>query len=216
MTDCEKAVMQALLKDVADYGRIRYRESICVIIDESEDHFNVTLARREGPPSQTSHNCMKIKWAGEHQGQRMAYVWYAVPPMSEGCPQGCPQGPVAAIPWVIFAILYAGMPSASWSKEIKAPWTPEQVEALWRHQVNPIVHPYTCICGENLVPTPDGWVCEKCPYRQNWAHDLAEEYRGSYKRGLDGPPGRIGDISETGPRGPDPTRSWPDPGAARS
>jgi len=74
-------------------------------------------------------------------------------------------------------------------EKITAPWTEEQVEALKKHQANLQIHPYTCDCGEILVPTTEGWACGKCPYRQNWAHD---------------PSSRFSAIVSP--------RSWPDPG----
>lgn len=60
---------------------------------------------------------------------------------------------------------------------IRAPWAPEHVAALRRHQADPRFHPYTC---ENrgdgkhyedglLVPTAEGWVCPWCSYTQAWA-----------------------------------------------
>ncbi len=62
---------------------------------------------------------------------------------------------------------------------IKAPWTPEQVEALNAYQRDPTRHPLTCggdrtdaahLDGEGvLVATPDGWRCPFCSYRQDWA-----------------------------------------------
>ena len=65
---------------------------------------------------------------------------------------------------------------------IRPPWTPEQVEALNRHQKDPRLHPFTCGSGRRtdehhkdgqgiLVATADGWVCPWCDYRQFWAHE---------------------------------------------
>ncbi len=51
-----------------------------------------------------------------------------------------------------------------------APWTSDKVAALEKRQADSHKHPYTCICGEYLVPTMMGWVCSKCTYTQNWAH----------------------------------------------
>ena len=57
--------------------------------------------------------------------------------------------------------------------QIKAPWTPEQVKSLEEWQKNPMVHPFTCYNGHELVPTPAGWICPRCPeYHQDWAHDF--------------------------------------------
>lgn len=67
--------------------------------------------------------------------------------------------------------------------QIKAPWTPEQVEALYRWQKNPNMHPFTCGSGHRtdphhldnegvLIPTVNGWKCPYCEYTQDWAHDF--------------------------------------------
>ena len=69
---------------------------------------------------------------------------------------------------------------------INAPWTVEQVEALNRHQVDGVMHPYTCpnrgdghhpdrpnLDKGTLVAATDGWVCADCGYRQTWAHDFS-------------------------------------------
>ncbi len=50
-------------------------------------------------------------------------------------------------------------------------WTKEQVENLKKRQATMMMHPYTCECGENLIPTEEGWICDECSYTQNWAHD---------------------------------------------
>jgi hypothetical protein len=62
---------------------------------------------------------------------------------------------------------------------IRAPWTPEQVEALNRFQKSGRFHPFTCPgkwakCAEHrdLVATTDGWVCACGKYRQDWASDF--------------------------------------------
>lgn len=67
------------------------------------------------------------------------------------------------------------------AERIEAPWTPEQVVALNAFQLGPF-HPFTC--GDRndgthpygptgdygvLRATPDGWVCDHCPYTQSWA-----------------------------------------------
>lgn len=66
---------------------------------------------------------------------------------------------------------------------VTAPWTDEQVEALWAWQHSAYVHPYTCGNRDDnhphedefgdhgvLRPTNDGWTCPFCDYRQDWAH----------------------------------------------
>lgn len=66
------------------------------------------------------------------------------------------------------------------SERIYAPWTPGQVQAMQRWQVDLRMHPFTCPNrgdGEHqtttdlgvLVPTEDGWICRNCEYRQTWA-----------------------------------------------
>ena len=55
------------------------------------------------------------------------------------------------------------------------PWTQAQVDALNKEQQRQDRHPYTC--GNNsrhrvLVATIDGWICQDCDYKQNWAHGL--------------------------------------------
>ena len=57
-----------------------------------------------------------------------------------------------------------------------APWTKEQVDGLNRYQKSDLFHPFTC-GGEHggdkvLVATEQGWVCGRCAYTQNWAHDF--------------------------------------------
>ena len=56
--------------------------------------------------------------------------------------------------------------------KIIAPWTDKQVSLLEEYQANSRVHPYTCQCGEVLIPTREGWYCMKCHYRQDWAWDV--------------------------------------------
>lgn len=60
---------------------------------------------------------------------------------------------------------------------IRAPFTPEQVDALNAHQADGRMHPYTCVQwhGEpadrrDLVATTRGWICRYCDYQQDWAH----------------------------------------------
>lgn len=74
---------------------------------------------------------------------------------------------------------------------VRAPWTPEQVDALNKYQHNRSWHPYTCSNrGDGnhrmdglhdlgiLIATADGWICPYCEYTQSWAHkftmDIAE------------------------------------------
>lgn len=64
---------------------------------------------------------------------------------------------------------------------IRAPWTPEQVEALNLFQRDGLMHPFTCRnrphpehWGDVLVATAAGWECptpdDVCDYTQTWAH----------------------------------------------
>lgn len=59
----------------------------------------------------------------------------------------------------------------------KAPWSPETVEALNRHQQDGRFHPYTCPgdkpechAQRDLIATADGWICQCGAYKQDWAH----------------------------------------------
>lgn len=60
--------------------------------------------------------------------------------------------------------------------KITAPWTEHQVRVLKWWQ-NSVYHPYTCgnrddgkhLESDKLIPTHDGWTCERCNYEQNWA-----------------------------------------------
>jgi hypothetical protein len=67
--------------------------------------------------------------------------------------------------------------------KLKAPFTPEQVEALNRWQSAGTGHPYTCGSGRRtdaahldgegvLIATEYGWRCPFCDYAQDWAHDF--------------------------------------------
>ena len=66
---------------------------------------------------------------------------------------------------------------------LRAPFTPEQVEALNEYQQGGWMHPFTCggTCRERLgieaelVATEAGWVCETCDYTQDWAHPMMIE-----------------------------------------
>lgn len=58
---------------------------------------------------------------------------------------------------------------------IYAPFTPEQIKNLNEYQAGPI-HPFTCgskelNCNGVLIATEKGWMCPKCSYTQNWAHE---------------------------------------------
>ena len=57
-------------------------------------------------------------------------------------------------------------------------WTEVEVENLKERQSCNFLHPYTCECGENLIPTEEGWRCD-CGYSQDWAHgaDLNGEFK---------------------------------------
>lgn len=78
------------------------------------------------------------------------------------------------------------------STVIRAPWTPDQVEALNRYQHLGHYHAYTCGGDRSdaahvtyqaehggdhgqLVATADGWICPVCGYRQDWAHAFSFE-----------------------------------------
>ena len=61
-------------------------------------------------------------------------------------------------------------------------FTPDEVEALAKHQTARQFHPFTCenrgdgnhrfAYGDKgaLIPTVRGWVCPFCDYTQDWAH----------------------------------------------
>ncbi len=58
-------------------------------------------------------------------------------------------------------------------------WNDETVRELNKFQCLGVVHPYTCggmdgskECRENLVATRNGWICFRCGYTQNWAHQV--------------------------------------------
>lgn len=62
-----------------------------------------------------------------------------------------------------------------------APWTDKQVKILNAFQANPYFHPYTCFNRNKnthrtiehdfgiLIATKNGWICEDCDYKQQWA-----------------------------------------------
>jgi len=66
--------------------------------------------------------------------------------------------------------------------KITKPFTPEQVLALVAYQRNPFFHPFTCanrgdhpeLDGDKgiLIPMVNGWICQFCDYKQDWAHDF--------------------------------------------
>lgn len=67
---------------------------------------------------------------------------------------------------------------------VQAPWTDRQVAALQAWQTAPGAHPFfKCqravrddhINETPLVATPAGWVCPRCDYTQDWAHDFMFE-----------------------------------------
>ncbi len=62
--------------------------------------------------------------------------------------------------------------------QVTAPFTEEQVKSLNAYQKSQYVHPYTCVCGNHipLIATKDGWVCKKCAYKQNWAHNFTADW----------------------------------------
>ena len=80
------------------------------------------------------------------------------------------------------------------AKQIKAPFTAEQVKALNDFQHGPW-HPFTCgtvgchqtiklknydrpfEVSTTLIATEAGWICPNCDYTQNWAWDfMADPY----------------------------------------
>lgn len=67
-----------------------------------------------------------------------------------------------------------------------APWSLSDVDALNAYQGRGDMHPFTCPADGNygshkhsdrriLLATEKGWVCEMCPYTQNWAHTFMKE-----------------------------------------
>lgn len=61
--------------------------------------------------------------------------------------------------------------------KIRAPWTPEQVNALNAFQSGGGMHPFTCAADHHgtamaLIARTGGWHCSAptCDYRQGWAH----------------------------------------------
>lgn len=91
---------------------------------------------------------------------------------------------------IIAALMMEASPAASVGPAmVVAPWTEEEVAALAAWQASGMTHSYTCgICRDRdtqatikrggtyvppperaLVPTPDGWTCQSCDFKQNWA-----------------------------------------------
>lgn len=62
-------------------------------------------------------------------------------------------------------------------KQIKAPWTDEQVAALNRWQHYGFVHEFTCPNDHDavLVAHNSGWICPLCDYTQDWAFETMFE-----------------------------------------
>lgn len=59
-------------------------------------------------------------------------------------------------------------------QQIRAPFTPDQVEQLNRYQNFGFVHEFTCANNHEgnrvLIASAEGWKCPSCDYTQNWAH----------------------------------------------
>jgi len=61
---------------------------------------------------------------------------------------------------------------------VEAPFTPEDVAALNRFQLDDRFHPFTCAsvdhAGVRLIATENGWRCavQTCGYTQDWAWDM--------------------------------------------
>ena len=57
---------------------------------------------------------------------------------------------------------------------MKAPFTEEQINSLNGFQKEAKWHPFTCgtdKCGADLIAVKEGWICPRCDYTQDWAHD---------------------------------------------
>lgn len=71
------------------------------------------------------------------------------------------------------------------SDKIRAPFSPEQVDALTTYQAAGFMHPFTCgggggpHSGVSLYAQADGWHCpvEGCIHRQDWAHTFMADRR---------------------------------------
>lgn len=60
-------------------------------------------------------------------------------------------------------------------KQVRAPFTAEQVANINEYQEQGRFHPFTCggeKCRETLVAHEDGLHCPKCDYRQFWVWDM--------------------------------------------
>lgn len=65
-----------------------------------------------------------------------------------------------------------------------AVFTADQVKSLNAFQSAEVMHPFTCFgtfrderCGEMLIATEAGWVCRRCDYTQDWAHDFMTDWQ---------------------------------------
>jgi hypothetical protein len=73
-------------------------------------------------------------------------------------------------------VVESGNAWGTWMKDVVyAPWSKKQVDKLKEWQNNDLFHPYTCWCGEDLIPKESGWVCKKCDHTQNWCHGFSCE-----------------------------------------
>jgi hypothetical protein len=75
------------------------------------------------------------------------------------------------------ALPHLGFPEVA-MRQVHAPFTDAQIARLtaWQHRAD--VHPFTCGRDSRhkvLVATREGWVCEDCDYRQDWAHAIMLE-----------------------------------------
>lgn len=67
--------------------------------------------------------------------------------------------------------------------DCKAPWTPDQVDALNAYQRLGYVHEFTCPNNHGpkqsrvLEATEVGWKCLFCDYTQDWAHGFMADRR---------------------------------------
>ncbi len=63
---------------------------------------------------------------------------------------------------------------------IYAPFTDDQVAALWRWQLDHTKHPYICTsCKQGkLIPKTSGWICPVCGKKQDWCNDATAKYEG--------------------------------------
>jgi hypothetical protein len=65
-------------------------------------------------------------------------------------------------------------------EKVFAPWDSIQIESLRAFQAVGVLHPYTCGNGGHshgvLKATRDGWVCEHCDYKQDWALEIMTDW----------------------------------------